>query len=295
MVHAVGQELIQPPSQHRSTPSQDRSTVEPFYENIPRNQEAEGLVEDTYFLNVSSKCEEDVYVAAAPESENVYANSVRPEMVDDEADLLDLRSADAQPDVQCSSGSDLVPSEHNSGPSAESFLAVPPAERQSSTVSNEPPRLPASLRSSLLDVKPTGSNGENHEVKPVGLPSYDEAVSSPNSLNEDLLQYCRLRPHSVALPPVSYSRVIPRSSALEPLSSNAAAVANSRVDGHGLTLPPPYSARKTLSVGANVPLKEAQLQKLVQEMNDTRGIPVVIPMAQCQSTIAFVECFNQIW
>lgn len=280
-IHASGGSFAMVPGVEHEGAESSSEVTEAFYSNVSRNRTTPAVLDDTYFRNVEGRVDENVYITAAPDSENIYMNSVRPDL-DVEAVISNIESLDVRSDVQF--GYDFA-LDRNSG-SAISFSAPPCLP--SSTASNDSSCLP-----SVSNVRLTEDKNRSSEMTPASLPSYDEATSAPKPSGDESSRYCGLQPLSLPLPPIC-SRVIPQSPGDETFSGNDAFV-NSGDDGDCLPSPPPYSSRKMLLRGANVPLKQAQLQKLVQEMKETRGVQVIIPKNLCQNTIAFTECFNRIW
>lgn len=292
------------------------------YGNVSTAQHTTEMCEDTYDLTISQNANADaqVYMMASPAAENLYMNFTRSaadsEVTDSTVEMaasseLDDTSSDEECFPQCLS----VPSANSAGTMVSSPSSLPP-EILVSTHADTPSDTPSDTSSILRSAKPVTEQSavqspisspsamssfsqsskikvQNRKSVPYRLPSYDEAVTSPD---EVLSRYgdsrFASRPSPVSgntsggcsAPPVDLTP-----SNGEPSTNCASGIAES------FPTPPPYSSQKVLLKGANLPLKQIQVQKLIEEMSEPQGLQVIIPKNQCQHSIAFTDCFGKVW
>lgn len=285
--------------------------TEVCYGNVSTAQHAAEVSEDTYNLTVSPNTTEDVYMTASPAAENIYLN-VTKSATDSEVTESTLEVASSsvlsatESDEQFSPESVCVQSATSAKPLFSAPASLPPktlvcarADTSSASHSAKPVTEQSAAQSPISSPSDIPSFSQSSEIKmenrksvPFHLPSYEEAMTPPD---EVLSRYGDSRFASRPSPISGNTSSRCLESPDDHTSSNGELSTNCASGVAEFPSPPPYSLQKVLFKGANMPLKQIQVQKLTEEMSNPQGMQVIIPKSQCQHSIAFTECFNKIW
>lgn len=301
------------------TNGQNENAVERevYYGNVSTAQHPTEVSEDTYDLTISPKATEDasVYMTASQAAENLYMNVT--------TSAADSERTDSMPEMASSSTSSAAASDEDLGPhsvcvesgvtSAEPLFRSPfslpptilvrahddtPAVTSSILHSGEPLTEQSAVQSPVSSPSALPLFSQSSEVKVENpkssfhLPSYDEAITSAD---EELSRYGDSQFANRSLLNSGNTRSRCSTSSIDLASSNGELSTNCASGIAEFPPPPPYSTHKVLFKGANLPLKQIQVQKLIEEMSAPQGVQVIIPKNQCQHSIAFTDCFNKVW